>query len=241
MTNAGHGFGTTLELAGNAIAELTSIGGVSIDLEAVDVTSHQSASAYREYIGGLLNVSSIPIEGNFYAGDTTGQVALKTLMDSRVTGAFVITLPAAFATTWTFNALATNVTIGSFPVDGKIPFSGSLQPTGKPVLGITASVNITALGITDNVGAATLLPAFAAATYEYVVTTAAAAVTYHITPTFAAGICTVVDGNGGTQTVLTTADTGEIAVSDAGFHTTTATVKETGKVGTVYTFHIQNT
>ena len=238
---AGHGFGTTIKLAGNTIAELTNIGGVSIDLEAVDVTSHASANAYREKIGGLLEVGEIPIEGFFYAGDTNGQIALRTLQDSRVTGAFVITLPAAFATTWTFNALVTNTTIGNMPIDGAVPFSGSLTITGKPVLAITASVNITVLTCTDNTAPATFLPAFAAATYDYIVTTAAAAVTYYYNCTFAAGVCTIVDGHGGTQTVLTTVNSGLIAVTNAGFHTDTITVKETGKMAKTYTIRVQNT
>jgi len=241
MTNAGHAFGTTITLAGNPIAELNNIGGISIDLEAIDVTTHASANAYREKIGGLLEVGEVPIEGFFYPGDTLGQVALRTQEDARTTGAFVITLPAAFATTWTFNALVTNTTIGNMPIDGAVPFSASLTITGKPVLAIAASNNITVLTVTDNVGAATLLPAFAAATYSYVVTTAAAAVTYHINATFAAGVCTIVDGNGGTQTVLTTVNSSEIAVTNAGFHITTVTVKETGKMAKVYTLYVQNT
>ena len=233
-------FGTAITYAGNPIGELTSIGGIEVTQDALEVTSHSSANQYREFIGGLLDGGDVPIEGNFYPGDTLGQIALKTAQDNGTLGAFVITLPAAFATTWTFNALVTKTKMGDSPVDGIVPFSASLKISGKPVLGITASVNITALTITDSVGAATPMPAFAAGVYEYVVTTAAACTTYNYDCTFAAGICTIVDGNGGTQTVLTTVDSSEIAITDAGMHTDTITVKEATKAPTTYTFYVMN-
>jgi len=242
MTSAGHAFGTTLKLAGNTIAELTNIGGMEISLETVDVTSHQSANAYREFIGGLLDTGEIAVEGNFYPGDATGQIALRTLQDTRATGAFIVTLPTAFATTWTFNAFVTMTKTGDQPIDGAVPFSASLKPTGKPVLAITASVNMTACVVTFAPAGTAYQPVFAAATYSYVITATANGATYTVTPTFAAGICTLTDATGATQQILSTVASGSLtAPADATYHTIYIDIKETGKMATRYTLHIMVT
>ncbi|MFA4972892.1 MAG: hypothetical protein WC683_09780 [bacterium] len=235
-----HAFGTTIKINGDTIAELENIGGVSVRTEMADVSHHASANAFRERVAGMLDAGAVPISGNFLPTDATGQIALQALQLTRGTGVFVITLPAAFATTFTFTAYVEECKIGDFPINGKVPFSASLSITGKPVLALTASNNITVLTVTDDVGAATLFPVFAAGTREYVVVTAAAAVTYHVNATFAAGTCTLVDGNGGSQTLTSTVDSSEIAIDDASFHTDTLTVQEAGKVAVVYTLHIQN-
>jgi hypothetical protein len=235
-----HAFGTTITIGGSTIAELDTIGGVSVKTEMADVSHHASANSFRQRVAGMLDAGAVPLTGNFLPTDATGQIALQALQLTRGTAVFVITLPAAFATTFTFTAYVEDCTIGPFPINGKVPFSASISITGKPVLALTTSNNITVLVVTDNTGVATFYPAFAAGTREYVVVTAAAAVTYTVTATFAAGTCTMVDGNGGTQTLLTTVPSSSVALALTSFHNTTLTVQETGKVAVVYTLHIQN-
>jgi len=240
ITAAGHGFGAKIELGGNEIAELSSIGGIKITTALEDVSSHQSDAAFEEIVAGMLKAGPVAIEGNFIPGDTNGQVALLALQVSRALGDFVITLPtAAFGTTFTFKAIVGDTDVGAAPINGKVPFSSSLAITGQPVVAISASVNITALTCTDDVGGAADYPAFAAATYEYVFELANAAVEYSVNATFAAGVCTLTDATGGTHTLLTTVESSEMTSPGAGLtHNITISVKETGKVATVYTLHI---
>ena len=61
----------------------------------------------------------------------------------------LIILPAAFATTFTFTAYVEECKIGDFPINGKVPFSASLNITGKPVLALTAEVNQIAIDAND--------------------------------------------------------------------------------------------
>lgn len=235
----GHAYGTTITRAGNPIGELTSIGGIELSMDTVDVTSHESTDAYREFVAGLIDTGEVALEGNFDPDDTAGQLALRTDLESRNSVAFVITLPAAFGTSWAFDAFVTKFKVGDMPVDGKVSFSASLKIDGKPALSISASNNLTALTCTDDKGAANFAPNFAAAIYDYVVVLDAAASTYHYNATFAAGTCTIRDGKGGTQTVLTTVDSSEISAPAAdSFHIDTVTVKETGKVPKVYTIRV---
>ena len=238
MTAAGHGFGTSLKKGANEVAELDSIGGIETTIAFADASSHQSANAFEEIVAGMLKASPVPITGSFIPGDANGQITLLTDHYARTLVAYVITLPAAFGTTMSFNAYVGKVKVGDEPINGKIPFSAELAITGKPVISITASNNATALTCDDDTGAAVLAPVFAAATYGYVVTMGAAAVTYHLHVTFAAGICTITDGNGGIHTPLSTVATGEIAVTADSYHVTTVSVKETGKMAKTYTLYM---
>jgi predicted secreted protein len=234
-TAAKKGFGCTLTRDGNAIAEITNIGGVELAQATIDATNHASTSDYREYIGGLLDGGSVPIEGNFKAGDTTGQIGLKTDMEAHTLQTFVLTLPAAFGVTWTFTALVTKFAVRP-PMDGIVTFASELKISGKPTLGITASNDCTDITCTTG----TLLPAFAAATYDYVVTTTGATVTF--TATFAAGVCTLKVNGAAAQTLTTTFASSEIDCGDAGdVNEITIEVAEANKTAKLYTLQLAKT
>lgn len=223
--------GTSLARNGNTIAELTNIGGIEISLDAIDVTSHQSADSFKEYVGGLLDVGEVSIEGNFIPGDTNGQVGLLTDMLAKTLQSFVIAFPAATGTTWSFSALVTKFKAADAPVDGVLPFSASLKISGKPTLATAASNNLSNLVLTT----ATLYPAFAAGTYDYTATSIGASIT--VTPTAAAGTITV-NGN----VVATGVPSGAISLGAIGAVTTvTVVVTETNKSAKTYVVRVAKT
>lgn len=123
-------FSATIGAVLTPIASLTSIGGVDITADDIDVTAHDSTDDYREFIQGLKDGGSVTLEGNFT--HVASQIGLKTLLDSGDVVAMKIEFPDALAT-WTFsgyvNALST-----SAPMEDKISFSASVKVTGKPVL-----------------------------------------------------------------------------------------------------------
>lgn len=123
-------FSATIGTVLTPIASLTSIGGVDITADDIDVTAHDSTDGYREFIQGLKDGGSVTLEGNFT--HVASQIGLKTLLDSGDVVAMKIEFPDALAT-WTFsgyvNALST-----SAPMEDKISFSASVKVTGKPVL-----------------------------------------------------------------------------------------------------------
>ena len=233
-TAAKAAFGVTLKRDSNPIAELTSIGSPKLSLDTQDVTSHQSSSSYREYIGTLLDGGEVSIEGNFISSDSDGQIGLITDMEAKTVQSFVITFPTSITATWTFSALVTAFEIGDMAPDGTLTFSATLKISGKPTLAITASNNITVLTFTT----ATLYPTFAAATYDYVADSTGNTCT--VTATFAAGTCTLTTG-GVSQTLTTTVPSSAISLGDDGTMTTiTLVVQETGKVATTYTVRVAN-
>ena len=123
-------FSVTVSEVLTAVASLTNIGGVELSADDVDVTAHDSADDYREFLQGLKDGGSVSIEGNYT--HHTSQIALKTLFDSGATVAMKIEFPSALAT-WTFNGYINGFSTDA-PLDDKLTFSASIKVTGKPVL-----------------------------------------------------------------------------------------------------------
>ncbi len=233
MSNAIAAKGATLARDGHIIAEITKIGGIEINLETLDVTTLTSADSFKEFIGTWFEASEVPIEGNFIAGDTDGQVALMADQLAMTVQSFVLTLPTAITATWSFNALVTKFKVGDYAVGGKIDFSASLKISGKPTLAIGASTGLTTpfFSISES---AVILPAPAQTTYDYIATVLTGVSSVTVTPTATAGVITV-NGN----VVATGQSSGAIALGAAGSVTTiTIVVTETGKVAKTYTIRV---
>ena len=233
MSNAIAAKGATLARAGHAIAEVTKIGGIEINLETLDVTTLTSPDSFKEFIGTWFDTSEVPIEGNFIAGDANGQIALMADQLAMTVQSFVLTLPAAITATWSFTALVTKFKVGDYAVGGKIDFSASLKISGKPTLAIGASTGLTT-PFFDISNDAIIMPSPASSVYDYVATVATGISSVTVTPTATAGVITV-NGN----VVATGEASGAIALGAAGSITTiTIVVTETGKVAKTYTVRV---
>ncbi len=151
--------------------ELTNIGGPSQSMDLIEVTNHDSADGYKEYIAGVRDGGEISLEGNFVASDSGGQIAFHTDLQGGTSRTFWIVLPMAVGGSLTGTAYGSGFE-QSWPYDNKAGVSGTLKVTGKPTLTITQSTGISALsGIEENAGAAlSLNEVVAAGTYEYTCT-----------------------------------------------------------------------
>jgi len=229
------GKGTTLSRNANLIAQITNIGGIEVTQEAMDATNYDSPDDYREKIFGLLDAGNVTIEGDFKPGDTDGQIGLITDMEAHTVQTFVLTLPAAFATAWTFTAGVSKFAVRP-PMNGKVTFGAELAISGKPTLGITVSNDLSDLDCTTG----TFQPTFAAATKSYVVTTTGASVTF--TATFDAGVATLKVNGASPQTLTSTVPSSAINCGAVGAVTTiTIEVVETGKTAITYTCYLTKT
>jgi|SRR6056297_1747696 len=126
--------GTVLTV-GSAVAELTNISGPSISADTIDVTTHDSADGFREYVGGLRDGGEISIEGNLVDA-TESNILIALLEAGTVTEDATIDLPTSTAMTFTFDCIVTAYETTA-PHDGKLGFSATLKVTGKPVLAAT--------------------------------------------------------------------------------------------------------
>jgi len=134
MTSGVSGFGTKLNWDGEDLAELTSISGPSESMDTIDLTSHDSTEAFREFVAGLHDGGEISFEGNFIKGDSAGQIAMHTDFQAGTKKAWIIKMPGwASAPQIAGNGYVTAFSL-DYPFDGKISFSATIKVTGKPVL-----------------------------------------------------------------------------------------------------------
>jgi len=229
-TAAKAAFGTAFQWNSQTVAELTNIGGYELSIDMIDVTNHQSTSGFKEFIAGLAEVGEVPIEGNFKYSDTAGQIAMITDAAAKTSRTMVVTFPSSLGVL-TATALITKIKVGDNPHDGKIPFSASVKITGVPTFTVTAGEDLTNLAVTTG----TLVPAFAAGTYTYVVNIGTGETTVTVTPTCAAADSITVDGN----TVASGEASSAVTLGSAGSITTIEVVTiDAGKTNKVYTLHL---
>lgn len=232
-----HAFGTTFTWNSQTVGKLTAINGIEVSVDSVEVTTHQSANNYKEFVAGLIDAGEVSLEGNFDYSDTTGQQALLTDANSRTTRTGVITFPSATGTTWTFSGFVTAVKIGDAPVDGVIPFSATIKVTGKPTFAVATSTGLTNPYFVLS-ESAVITPAAAGNVYDYIATVLNGVTSITVTPTATAGTI-VVTANGASQTVATGAESSAITLGAAGTNTViTITVTEANKAPKTYTIRV---
>jgi predicted secreted protein len=130
-------FGTVLKIAANAVAKLKSIGGINITRGVVDVTTHDSADEYKEYMAGLKDGGEVPISGILVPTDTDGQNALQAALESGAVTAFAIVFPTAIGYTWSFNGIVTSYATTQAELEGAVGMEAKIKVSGKPTLAAT--------------------------------------------------------------------------------------------------------
>ncbi len=152
MSDAIAGFGTILKYAaGTLIGELISIGGIQMNGEAIDVTNHDSANSYKEFIAGLLDGGDFAIEGNFIE-DNAGQLALVASFNAKTLESFIVVYPDA--SEWAFSAIITSMEVAQGNLTDQLKFTGTLKISGKPVFTAATTLSTVTFTITATVGGA---------------------------------------------------------------------------------------
>lgn len=137
MTQAVSAYGTLLKIGDGGgsevfttIAEVTNITGPGSELETIDVTSHDSTGAKREFIAGLIDMGEITLSLNFNALTTQGFAGgLYNDHMSRTKRNFQLVLPTTSNKTGSFAAYVTNFEPDA-PVDGALTADVTLKVTG---------------------------------------------------------------------------------------------------------------
>jgi hypothetical protein len=227
------GFGTTFSWNSNIVAELTNINGIELTVDKVDTTSHQSTDGYKESLPSLIDAGDVTLEGGFDYTDTTGQHAMLTDLNARVTRSAVITFPSATGATWSLTGYVSRLKIGDAPIDGVIPFSATITVTGKPTFAVATSAGLTTPFFVLS-ESAVLIPSAANAVYEYTASVLTGVSSITVTPTATTGVITV---NG--SVVATDAASSAIVLGSAGSMTeVTIVVTETDKAPVTYTIWV---
>jgi len=212
MTSGVGAFSTLVIWNYHRVLEMQNIGGPSQTRDTIDVTSHDSPNAFREFVAGPASGGEISIEGNFLKGNADGQIALHADVQGGTKRTAWIVAPMVAGGAWTFEAIAKGFDL-TYPHEDKIGVSGSLQVTGKPDFFTPQSAGISALAGIEQTGGSALVitPAPAAGVYAYACTVNTASTWVKLTVTAAAHTIKV---QGETQT--TGVQGGEIALGAAG-------------------------
>lgn len=119
--------GTSLKIDSTEVGKLTSIGGVEISADTIDVTTLDSADGYREYIPGLIDGGEVSAEG-YLDGAGTSEATLAGKVGSEAT-----TCEIAFpkGAKWSFSAIVTGFST-SAELEDLVGFSVTLKVSGKP-------------------------------------------------------------------------------------------------------------
>jgi len=230
-----HAFGTTFSWNSQTVAGLTAINGIEISVDTVDVTTHQSSDYYKEVLPGLIDPGEVSLEGFFDYTDTTGQQAMLTDLNSRTSRTAIITFPSATGTTWTFTGYVTALKIGDAGIDGAIPFSATIKPTGKPTFAVATVTGMSACGFSNDV---LMMPSFAIGTFEYVVTITNGQTSTVVTPVdTTSGEVITITANGVSQTVATGEASSAITLAADEMTDIVIVISHASKASKTYTFH----
>jgi predicted secreted protein len=141
MATARAAFGTLLKAGDGASPEvftalglIKELGGPSLTANAIDVTTHNSASAFKEFIIGLKDGGEISVTLIFDKEDTAHLALLNTTFENRAVRNFQVS-PAGYspAIKWAFAAVVTKLDF-KYPKDGDQTADITLKVTSKPTL-----------------------------------------------------------------------------------------------------------
>lgn len=128
-------FSTVITWAGHDIGYITNIGGPSVKTDIIEVSNHDSADGYRDYVAGMHDGGELSLDVRYIPGDLTGQKYFLADLHSGTERQVVISLPDS--STWTFNAIATGFE-PSMNYDADLVTSLTMKVTGKPVFAAAA-------------------------------------------------------------------------------------------------------
>lgn len=128
--------GTTISKGLEKIGKLTSIGGIEITADNMDITTLDSDGGYREFLGTFKDGGEVPLEG-FFDSEDTGQMSLQDSLDTGTAEEYKIEFPTTPKATWTFKGVVTGFTVGNAELEGAINFASTIKVSGKPVLATT--------------------------------------------------------------------------------------------------------
>lgn len=124
--------GTKLIVNKKPVGGLTSISGIEISADAIDVTDLANVDGFREKLPGFKDAGEVGASG-FLDGDNEGQDECYDLMASGEVVDCAIQFPAKIGKTWKFKAGVTKFTT-SAELEDAVSFEISLAVSGKPEL-----------------------------------------------------------------------------------------------------------
>ena len=114
------------------IAGVGDISGPSMSKDAIDVTSHDSTSKWREFVSGLRDGGEVSVTLIHDPEDITNQGLLRDDFEGDAAGKYQIVYPSANAANLSFDAHVTGLG-DALPLEGRIEQEITLKITGSVV------------------------------------------------------------------------------------------------------------
>lgn len=127
--------GTKLIVDEVSVGALTSINGIDVTADEIDLSSLDNQDGYREFEQDLKTVNDVTGSG-FLDAEDAGQLKCMELLNSGATVPCSIVFPPKINATWSFNAFLKRFSTGAEMGSG-VKFDITLKPTGKPTLAPT--------------------------------------------------------------------------------------------------------
>ena len=125
-------YGSLLKKAGTTIAAVSSLSGPNLQAETIDVTTHDSASAIREFVSGLIDTGEISGTLVFDPNVATN-IGLWNDLVARTSASYTIVYPfTGGVETVTFTAYVTGFGPIEAQPDGAVTANFTLKPSGVP-------------------------------------------------------------------------------------------------------------
>lgn len=127
--------GTTLGIGKTnpvTVARLSSINGLELSADTIDVTTLESEGGYREFIAGFKDAGEVALEGYFVPTVGKGQKELYDLFESGADEDYTIQFPNNIAK-WDFKGVVTGFATGA-SLEDPLSFSATVKVSGKPAL-----------------------------------------------------------------------------------------------------------
>ncbi len=114
------------------VAGLTSIGGLELSADTIDVTTLNNDGGYREFIAGFKDAGEVSLEGYLELEPEKGQKDLYDLFESGETEDFSIVFPKNMGS-WEFKGIVTGFST-SADLEDPLSFSATIKVSGAPQL-----------------------------------------------------------------------------------------------------------
>lgn len=133
--------GTKLKIGNTSpvtVAGLTSIGGLELSADTIDVTTLDSDGGYREFIAGFKDAGEVSLEGYLELDQGKGQKDLYDLFENGDVQDFTIEFPDNMGS-WKFKGVVTGFSTGA-DLEDPLSFSSTIKVSGKPTLTVGTEV-----------------------------------------------------------------------------------------------------
>jgi predicted secreted protein len=127
-------FGTATGTATTAtLTNVTNIGGLDTEVEVIDVTSHDSASAYREKVASFIDAGQLTMDVNFNPNETTHRATtggILYLRDNRTIVPWKVTFPGTPVHSFLVQGFVKSAPFDA-PFDDKLSATITVELTGS--------------------------------------------------------------------------------------------------------------